>query len=103
MMIFEIATIEVKTDSTEEFESGVAEALPLFRRAKGCRSIKLERSIETPSRYRLVVGWDTVEDHVVDFRNSADFEAWRSLVGHTFEAPPVVEHTAVVLSGFETD
>jgi heme-degrading monooxygenase HmoA len=102
-MIFEIATIEIKMNLTDEFESGVAEALPLFGRAKGCRSIKLERSIETPSRYRLVVGWDTIEDHVVQFRSSADFQTWRSLVAHTFEAPPVVEHTAVILSGFGTD
>lgn len=99
-MIFEVATIEVRAGSEEDFESGVAEALTIFRRAKGCRSLRLERSIEVPSRYRLVIGWDTIEDHVVGFRESPDFQAWRSLVGHTFAARPAVEHTAVVLSGF---
>lgn len=97
-MIFEVATIDVKRGSEEAFESGVAEALPLFRRAKGCHSVRLERSLETPSRYLLVVGWDTLEDHVERFRNSADFQAWRSLVGHTFAAPPLVEHMVKVLS-----
>lgn len=101
-MIFEIATIEVKPGSAEMFESGVAQALPLFGRAKGCRSIKLERSIEVPSRYRLVVGWDTVDDHLLGFRNSSDFQIWRSLVGDTFAAPPLVEHTKTILSGFES-
>ena len=100
-MIFEIATIEVKEGSVREFEAGVAKALPVFRRAKGCRSVKLERSIETPSRYLLVVGWETLEDHLVGFRNSVDFQEWRSLVGHTFAGPPIVEHTATILSGFE--
>lgn len=100
-MILEIATIEVKEGFEKDFESGVAEAVPVFRRAQGCRSMKLERSIEVPSRYHLVVGWDTLEDHVITFRNSADFQEWRSLVGHMFAAPPAVEHTATVLSGFE--
>lgn len=96
-MIFERATIEVKEGQEDNFEKGVAEALPIFRRACGCHSIKLERSIESPSRYLLVVGWETVEDHVVRFRNSEDFQLWRSLVGHTFAAPPFVEHTAIIL------
>ena len=100
-MVFEVATIEVKPGLEQAFESGVAAALPVFGRAKGCRSMKLERSIENPLRYRLVVEWDSIEDHVVGFRNSADFQTWRSLVGHTFAAPPAVEHTRIVLSGFE--
>jgi heme-degrading monooxygenase HmoA len=99
-MIFEIARIEVKAGAEEEFEAAVAEGLNLFRRAKGCRSLRLERSIEIPSRYRLVIGWDTIENHMVDFRDSADFQTWRALVGHTLAALPTVEHTAVVLSGF---
>lgn len=102
-MIFEIATIEVKQGLEKHFESGVAEALPVFRRAKGCRSMTLERSIETSSRYRLVVGWDRLEDHTVDFRNSPDFQVWRSLVGHTFAVPPAVEHMATVFGGFKDD
>ena len=97
-MIFEIASIEVKEGLGESFETGVAKALPLFLRANGCRSLTLERSIETPSRYRLVVGWDTVEDHVEGFRRSDDFQEWRTLVGDTFASPPHVEHTTVVMS-----
>ena len=97
-MILEVATIDVQPSLEGEFENGVAEALPLFRRARGYHSIKLERVIENPTRYRLVVGWETIEDHVVHFRNSADFQAWRALVGHTFSGPPLVEHMAIVLS-----
>lgn len=103
MVVFEVATIEVKPGSEQAFESGVAAAGPVFGRAKGCRSMRLERSIENPLRYRLVVEWDSIEDHIVGFRNSADFQTWRSLVGHTFAAPPAVEHTTIVLSGFERE
>jgi heme-degrading monooxygenase HmoA len=99
MMIFEVAVIDVKPGLTEAFELGVAQALPVFSRAEGYKSLRLERSIETPLRYRLVVGWETVDHHIVGFRNSPDFHVWRSLVGHTFAAPPAVEHTNVVLTG----
>ncbi len=85
-MIFEVATLTVKSGSEAAFEAGVAAAMPLFQRAQGCRSLRLERSIEAPLSYRLIVGWDTVEDHVVHFRNSEDFTAWRSLVGDAFAA-----------------
>lgn len=97
-MIFEQAIIEIQEGREAAFENGVSEALPIFRRARGFHSMQLERSIETPSRYLLIVGWETVEDHVNGFRNSEDFQLWRSLVADTFAAPPFVEHTAIVLS-----
>lgn len=91
-MIHEIAHIEVKPGMEADFEAGVAQAAPLFRRARGCRSFALQRELEAPTRYRLVVGWDTVDDHMVHFRASEDFQAWRGLVGHCFAAPPQVVH-----------
>jgi heme-degrading monooxygenase HmoA len=100
-MIFEIATITVKAGEEAAFESAVARAVPLFRRAHGCQSLRLERSIEEPDRYRLVVGWATVEDHTVRFRNSPDFAAWRALVADSFAAAPAVEHMKIVVDGFD--
>jgi hypothetical protein len=41
-----------------------------------------------------------VENHTVDFRNSADFQEWRKLVGHCFAEPPAVEHVRQVVKGF---
>ena len=35
--------------------------------------MQLYRSIEQPQRYTLVVDWETVENHMVDFRESTDF------------------------------
>ena len=99
-MVLEIAQIDVKPGSEAEFESGVAKAAPLFKRAKGCRSVELQRSIENPSRYRLFVGWETVEAHTVDFRGSADFQEWRKLVAHCFAGAPEVEHVEQRLKAF---
>jgi heme-degrading monooxygenase HmoA len=91
-MILEIAQIAVKPGMEVEFEARAAEAGPLFAGSTGCRSMEIRRSIEFPGRYWLFVGWDTLENHTVDFRGSEAFTAWRALVSHCFEAPPVVEH-----------
>ena len=99
-MVLEIAQIDVKPGMEAEFEAGVQQAAPLFRRAKGCSSMKLMRSAEKPERYRLFVQWQTLENHTVDFRGSADFAEWRKLVGHCFAQPPQVEHVSVAVEGF---
>ncbi len=97
-MVTEIAQIEVKPGSEKDFEAGVAKAKPLFMRARGCHGMELQKSVEKPTRYRLFVKWGTLENHTVDFRGSEDFQAWRSLVGQYFAAPPEVEHTETVVS-----
>jgi heme-degrading monooxygenase HmoA len=99
-MIFEMAEIEVKPGEEAAFEAGVAKAVFLFKRAKGCHGVQLQRLIEKPSKYRLVVKWETVEDHTVHFRGSEDFQEWRRLVGPSFASAPAVEHTQTVLTGF---
>ena len=100
IMIRQISQIDVKPGMENEFEVGVRNAVPIFKRAKGCRAMTLHRSHEKPARYRLVVQWDTLENHVVDFRGSADFQEWRMLVGNCAASPPEVEHVREVVFGF---
>ena len=83
-MITEIAQIDVKPGTEKDFEAAVAKARPLFLRAKGGKGFELHKSIEKPSRYRLMAKWETLENHTVDFRGSDDFAAWRGLVGQYF-------------------
>jgi len=99
-MILEIAQIDVKPGMENNFEAGVKSAGSLFKRAKGCSGMTLQRSHENPQRYRLFVQWETLENHTVDFRGSADFQEWRKLVGHCFASPPNVEHVKEVVKGF---
>ncbi len=99
-MILEIAQLDIKPGTHAQFEAGVAKAVPLFRRAKGCKGMELHRSVEKPNRYRLFVRWETIENHTQDFRGSADFQEWRKLVGDCFETPPEVEHTELKVHGF---
>ena len=47
-MITEIAQIDVKPGMEADFETGVKNAAPIFKRAKGCHGMELRRSIEKP-------------------------------------------------------
>jgi heme-degrading monooxygenase HmoA len=62
--------------------------------------MRLQRGIENPRAYRLLVQWNTLEDHTVHFRGSADFQVWRTLVGHCFDGAPNVTHLAGVIDAF---
>lgn len=96
MTVREIARIEVPAGQEAGFEAGFKQARPLFERAAGCLGASLHRGIENPRRYLLVVEWETVEHHTVQFRESADFGRWRELVGGYFATTPQVEHVTEV-------
>jgi heme-degrading monooxygenase HmoA len=96
-MVTEIAQIDVKSGMETEFEQAVEKARPIFGRSKGFRTLALLRSIEKPQRYRLMVQWDTLENHTVDFSGSDNWKAWRALVGHCFDGAPQVDHSSTVL------
>ena len=92
-MILEIADIRIKSGTQAAFEAaiekGIKEVIP---KAKGFRGYKVNKGIESPERYVLMIFWQTLENHTVDFRQSTAFTEWRALVGPYFAAPPLVEH-----------
>jgi quinol monooxygenase YgiN len=99
-MIYEVAELNIKPDTHDAFQAAVAQAAPLFKQAKGCLSMRLDRNHEVPDSYHLVVGWETIANHMVDFRNSPAFQTWRGLVGDYFAQAPKVEHFSTVVNGF---
>lgn len=99
-IVEEIADIDVLPGHEEQFEAVVATAIPLFQSARGARTLRLDRSHENPLRYRLVVGWDSVDDHLVAFRGSPEFAEWRRLIQPYVAAPAHVEHMHNVITGF---
>ncbi len=98
-MIKELAEIDIRPGDEQAFEVAAIEAKRLFLAAKGCLAFRLHRSMEQPSRYRLFVEWETLEDHMVEFRNSEAFVTWRKLCGPYFQSPPRVEHLAIIVEG----
>ena len=91
-MILEVAIIDVRVGREEEFASAYAEARPLVASTPGCRSVRMTRGVESPSRFVLLVEWDSLDAHLENFRASERFGRWRALIGGYFAAPPLVEH-----------
>ena len=92
-MILEIADIQITAGKNAEFEAAIAQAAQqIISKAVGFRSYTVQHGIESPQRYVLMIQWETLENHTVDFRQSAAFQEWRALVGPFFAAAPVVEH-----------
>jgi heme-degrading monooxygenase HmoA len=91
-VILERAIITVKPGQAEDFEKAFAQAAPLIRAAKGCRKAEMRRGIENPDSFILLAEWDTLEDHMVGFRESAAFAEWRAVLGPHFASAPAVEH-----------
>lgn len=99
-MILEIAEFKIKPWEEQAFMEHVAAGIEIFRRAKGCEAVELRHSPEAPGEYRLLVRWTRLENHVVDFRESADFPVWRNLIAPHFVEPPVIRNWTRAVSGF---
>ncbi|MGS0740650.1 antibiotic biosynthesis monooxygenase family protein [Glaciimonas sp. GG7] len=96
-MILELADIRIQPGTQAEFEvaiqRGITEAIST---AKGFSGFKLQKGIDSPERYLLMIYWQTLENHTVDFRESAAFADWRGIVGPFFAAAPTVEHFSLL-------
>jgi heme-degrading monooxygenase HmoA len=91
-MILEHASLDVRAGEEQRFEAAFAEAKAIISASAGFRGLRLERCIERPSSYLLLVEWDRLEDHTEGFRGSAAFEKWRGLLHHFYDPFPTVEH-----------
>ena len=53
---------------------------------------ELKRCLEDSHKYVLLVKWETLEDHTIGFRGSAEYQEWKELSHHFYDPFPVVEH-----------
>jgi heme-degrading monooxygenase HmoA len=96
-MILEVADIRIKPGSQAAFDVAIKQGLEaVISKAKGYRGHKVQKGIESPDRYLLMIYWDTVENHMVDFRQSPAFQEWRGYIGPYLAAPPAVEHFSLL-------
>lgn len=91
-MILEHAILQVDPDRAEEFEAAFGRARPLIAAQPGFGSLQLQRGIESPGRYVLLVTWDRLEDHTEGFRSSPEYATWAELLHRFYDPFPVVEH-----------
>ncbi|MGA8007287.1 MAG: antibiotic biosynthesis monooxygenase [Burkholderiales bacterium] len=91
-MILESAILDVKPGQTREFEAAFAKAQTIIGASPGYIAHELQRCIEKPNRYLLLVRWQTLEDHTDGFRKSGPYQEWKRLLHHFYDPFPIVEH-----------
>jgi heme-degrading monooxygenase HmoA len=97
-MVLEHALLSVKPGDEQAFEAAFTQAKLLIGSMPGFGRLTLSRCLEQTSTYLLLVEWDRLEDHTVSFRESPQYQQWRSLLHHFYEPFPTVEHYEQVLS-----
>jgi heme-degrading monooxygenase HmoA len=95
-MVLEVALIDVVPGREDEFAAAYGKAREILTGTEGFRSVRMTRGIESPSRFVLLVEWDSVDAHLDNFRATERFTAWRGLIGPYFDGAPRVEHFADV-------
>lgn len=88
----EIALLDVRPGQEAAFEAAFAEARRFISSASGYLDHELQRCVEKPNRYLLLVRWRSLKDHTSGFRDSASYQEWRKLLHHFYDPFPEVLH-----------
>lgn len=91
--------LQVKPGLASAFEQAFAQAQAIISAMPGYVSHQLQRCLEVPDKYLLLVQWQTLEDHTIGFRQSEQYQQWRLLLHDFYQPFPVVEHFERVLTG----
>jgi heme-degrading monooxygenase HmoA len=91
-MILEAATLHIIPGREGAFETALHQAIPILASMHGYIGHEIRRSIEQRNRYILLVQWQSLEDHIIGFRTSPQFQQWKQLLHHFFDPLPTVEH-----------
>jgi heme-degrading monooxygenase HmoA len=94
-VILEVGILNVKADQGRDFEAAFKQALPIIQASPGFVSHELNKCIETPDQYLLLVRWQTLEDHTVGFRQSEPYQEWKRLLHRFYDPFPMIEHYEV--------
>jgi heme-degrading monooxygenase HmoA len=95
-MILEVAILDIKPGLGADFEDVFQVAKNIISTMPGYISHELQHCLEKDDRYILLVYWQTLEDHTIGFRQSAQYQEWRALLHHFYDPFPVVEHYEIV-------
>ena len=97
-MITEHALLEVIPGSEDAFVESMERAKAIIAASPGFVSLRVERCVERPSQFLLLVEWERLEDHTEGFRGSSGYDDWRAALHHFYDPFPVVEHFEAVVT-----
>ena len=77
-VVTEIAVLEITPGAEDAFDEAYRQVRHEVAETEGCRSMRMTRGVESPSRFVLLVEWESVEAHERNFRASDRFGRWRA-------------------------
>ncbi|MDX1413968.1 MAG: antibiotic biosynthesis monooxygenase [Candidatus Promineifilaceae bacterium] len=89
-----MALLDIRAGKRAEFESAFVQAQGIISSMPGYISHELLGCVEEQDRYILLVRWQSIEDHEIGFRGSAQYQEWKRLLHHFYDPFPTVEHYA---------
>ena len=95
-MILEVALLNIRPGQSAAFEQAFTEAQSIISSMPGYISHQLQRCLEAPNKYVLLVNWQQLEDHTIGFRQSVQYQEWKRLLHHFYDPFPAVEHYELV-------
>ena len=91
-MILEVAILNVRSGLGADFEKAFSDAQRIIASMAGYISHDLQRCVEDPNKYIVLVKWETLESHTIGFRQSTEYLEWKRLLLHFYDPFPTVEH-----------
>jgi len=91
-VILEVTILNVIPGSEDDFLIAFSKAEHIIAGMAGYISHQLKRCIENISQFILLVEWENLTDHTVGFRQSEEYQEWKSLLHHFYDPFPTVEH-----------
>ncbi|HWU31791.1 MAG TPA: antibiotic biosynthesis monooxygenase [Marmoricola sp.] len=91
-MILEHAILPVIPGLEDDFLVAFEQARPIITSMAGFVDLSLQRCLERPNEFLLLVHWESLEAHTVGFRGSAEYAAWKRLLHHFYNPFPDVTH-----------
>ncbi len=95
-MILEVAPLHIIPGQSARFEQAFGQAQLIISAMPGYLGHELQRCLEREDEYLLLVRWQTLADHEVGFRGSAEYQQWKALLHHFYRPFPVVSHYSAV-------
>ena len=91
-MIMEIIRYQIVECQEAAFEDAYRQAQKYLAESPHCRGYELARCVKEPTRYVLLIRWDSADGHMKGFRGSPAFQPFVALIAPFFQQIEEMEH-----------
>ncbi|MBE7187965.1 antibiotic biosynthesis monooxygenase [Jatrophihabitans endophyticus] len=90
--VLEVGEFSIEAGHEDDFVTAYRSVREVLATTPGCRSVRMTHGVETPTRFVVLVEWDSVAAHEDGFRGTDRFTRWRAALSPHFAQQPHVEH-----------